>query len=236
MPAWPRLVRSLASILPTDAMNGEGDALRRASLVLRLRSLGITDHAIVSAFETTPRDIFAPPGFAADAYADRLIPIACGQTMEAPSLLATLLNALAPKDDQTVLEIGTGSGYLTALLAKLSRRVVSLERYRGLTEASRAALIGHGTANGEVILADGAAGWSAAGPYQAIIATASVQNLPQPWLDQLAAGGRLVAPVGPPDGPQAWVLFTRQDDGATDQAVLGTAFATQLEPGVARAL
>ncbi|MGD1887812.1 MAG: protein-L-isoaspartate(D-aspartate) O-methyltransferase [Cohaesibacteraceae bacterium] len=226
----------MASIPTADAMTGDGDALRRASLVLRLRSMGVTDHAIVSAFEATPREVFTPADYAVDAYADRLVPIACGQTMEAPSLLAMLLNALAVTKEQTVLEIGTGSGYLTALLAGLSRRVISLERYRGLAETARATLSLGGTANAEVILADGLAGWTAAGPYQSILVTGSVPNLPQGWLDQLAPNGKLIAPIGPASGPQAWVLFTKQADGATDQAVLGTAFAIPLEPGIARAL
>jgi protein-L-isoaspartate(D-aspartate) O-methyltransferase len=212
------------------------DALRRASLVLRLRSMGITDHRLVSAFETTRREAFAPEHFAADAYADRLIPIACGQTMEAPSVLARLLQAAPVASHMSVLEIGAGSGYFSALLAKLSRRVVALERFRSLAEGARAALTGQSVSNVDLVLADGLGGWPAAGPYQAILVTGSIEAMPAAWIDQLAPGGRLVAPIGPPNGPQTWVCVSKDDEGALDQEVIGTAFSIALQPGLARAL
>jgi SAM-dependent methyltransferase len=148
-------------------MSGD-DALRRASLVLRLRSMGITDHRIVSAFEGTRRAKRSPrKHYAADAYADRLIPIACGQTMEAPSVLARLLQAAPVASHMSVLEIGAGSGYFSALLAKLSRRVVALERFRSLAEGARAALTGQSVSNVDLVLADGpcrlAGGWTLSG-------------------------------------------------------------------------
>lgn len=217
-------------------MVSDDDAMHRASLVLRLRSMGITDHALGSAFEATPRKAFTPAIYAADAYADRLIPLPCGQTMEAPTVLAQIIQAAKLSKDATVLEIGVGSGYLSALLARLARRVVGLERYRSLAEAARQALEGQRISNVDVVLADGLSGWRAAAPYQAIIATGSVESLPQPWLDQLATGGHLIAPVGPAAGPQVWVRFTKGDDGSTSQEVMGPAFAVTLESGLARAL
>lgn len=212
------------------------DAMHRASLVLRLRSMGITDHALGSAFEATPRKAYTPEIYAADAYADRLIPLPCGQTMEAPTVLAQIIEAAKLSKDATVLEIGVGSGYLSALLARLTRRVVGLERYRSLAEAARIALESQRISNVDVVLADGLSGWRAAAPYQAIIATGSVESLPQPWLDQLATGGHLIAPVGPAAGPQVWVRFTKGEDGSTSQEVMGPAFAVTLESGLARAL
>lgn len=217
-------------------MVSDDDAMHRASLVLRLRSMGITDHALGSAFEATPRKAYTPQIYAADAYADRLIPLPCGQTMEAPTVLAQIIQAAKLSKDATVLEIGVGSGYLSALLARLARRVVGLERYRSLAEAARKALEGQRISNVDVVLADGLSGWRAAAPYQAIIATGSVESLPQPWLDQLATGGHLIAPVGPAAGPQVWVRFTKGDDGSTSQEVMGPAFAVTLESGLARAL
>lgn len=217
-------------------MVSDDDAMHRASLVLRLRSMGITDHALGNAFEATPRKAFTPDIYAADAYADRLIPLPCGQTMEAPTVLAQLIQAANLSRDATVLEIGVGSGYLSALLARLTRRVIGLERYRSLAEAARRALESQRISNVEVVLADGLSGWPAAAPYQAIIATGSVVSLPQPWLEQLAPGGHLVAPVGPAAGPQTWVHFTKGEDGTTSQEVMGPAFAVALETGLARAL
>lgn len=216
-------------------MSGD-DALRRASLVLRLRSMGITDHRIVSAFEGTPREAFTPQAYAADAYADRLIPIACGQTMEAPGVLARLLQAAPVGVHMSVLEIGAGSGYFSALLARLARRVIALERFRSLVAEARAALEAQRITNVDLILADGLGGWPAAGPYHAIFVTGSVESPPQAWIDQLAPGGRLVAPIGPAASAQTWVCFTRDEDGSLDQDVIGTAFAIPLEPGLARAI
>lgn len=217
-------------------MVSDDEAMHRASLVLRLRSMGITDHALGSAFEATPRKAFTPEIYAADAYADRLIPLPCGQTMEAPTVLAKIIQAANLSPHATVLEIGVGSGYLSALLARLARRVIGLERYRSLAESARATLERQRISNVDIVLADGLSGWRAAAPYQAIIATGSVESLPQAWLDQLASGGRLIAPVGPAGGPQVWVQFTKDEQGNTAQAIMGPAFAVALENGLARAL
>lgn len=217
-------------------MVSDDDAMHRASLVLRLRSMGITDHALGNAFEATPRRVYTPEIYAADAYADRLIPLPCGQTMEAPTVLAQIIRAANLSPDGTVLEIGVGSGYLSALLARLTRRVTGLERYRSLAEAARRTLERQRVSNVDVVLADGLSGWKAAAPYQAIIATGSVESLPQTWLDQLVSGGHLVAPVGPAAGPQVWVHFTKGQDGTTGQEIMGPAFAVPLETGLARAL
>ncbi|MFK7792576.1 MAG: protein-L-isoaspartate(D-aspartate) O-methyltransferase [Devosiaceae bacterium] len=212
------------------------DALHRASLVLRLRSMGITDHRLVSAFETTRREAFAPEPYAADAYADRLIPITCGQTMEAPSILARHLQTAAVAADMMVLEIGTGSGYFSALLGKLARRVITLERFRSLAESARQTLEAQRINNVDVILADGMAGWSAAGPYQAIFVGGSVESPASEWMEQLAPGGKLIAPIGPKASAQVWVCFTKDEEGTIEQDVLGSAFAIPLETGLARAL
>lgn len=220
---------------PHGAPQGD-DALRRASLVLRLRSMGITDHRIVSAFEATRRDAFAPDVYAADAYADRLIPIACGQTMEAPSVLARLLQSVPVAAHMSVLEIGAGSGYFSALLARLARRVIALERFRNLAETARRTLESQRVSNVDLILGDGLAGWSAAGPYQAIFVSGSVESPQSVWLEQLAPGGKLVAPIGPNSGAQVWVAFSKDEDGVIEQDVIGTAFAIPLEPGLARVL
>ena len=211
-------------------------ALQRASLVLRLRSMGITDHRLVSAFEATPRALFAPEAYAADAYADRLIPIGCGQTMEAPSVLARLLQNVAVDDTMSVLDVGTGSGYFAALLGRLARRVISVERFRSLAHDARAKLNQAGLSNVECLLADGLVGWEKAAPFHAIFVTGSVDSLPSAWLSQLAPRGTLIAPVGPAGSQQTWIAFSKDADGKIDQNVIGTAFAIPLEPGLARVL
>jgi protein-L-isoaspartate(D-aspartate) O-methyltransferase len=156
--------------------------------------------------------------------------------MEAPSVLARLLQAAPVASHMSVLEVGAGSGYFSALLAKLSRRVVALERFRSLAEGARAALTGQGVSNVELVLADGLGGWSAAGPYQAIFVTGSIKTMPAVWIDQLAPGGKLIAPIGPPNGPQTWMCVSKDKDGSLDQEVVGTAFSIALEPGLARAI
>ncbi|MBV6657228.1 MAG: protein-L-isoaspartate(D-aspartate) O-methyltransferase [Devosiaceae bacterium] len=212
------------------------ETLRRANLVLKLRSIGVTDHAVLSAFEATPRHAFAPKTYASDAYADRLIPIACGQTMEAPTVLATLLTAASLSKTSSVLEIGAGSGYLTALLARLCRRVIGLERFRTLTETARANVQQQGITNAEIILTDGTAGWPPAGPYDAVIVTASVEQPMQLWLDQLVPDGKLIVPLGAATAPQRWISVANSPQGLQNPRVLGTTFAAPLTPGLARAL
>ncbi|MEM6712628.1 MAG: protein-L-isoaspartate(D-aspartate) O-methyltransferase [Pseudomonadota bacterium] len=217
-------------------MTKGGDPVGRAALVLSLRSLGITDHRVLNAFEQTPRSIFAPTSYAADAEADRLIPIACGQTMEAPSVLARLLKAVPVNEGMSVLEIGTGSGYFTALLSQLAKRVISLERFRTLSHSATQTLDAMGARDVECVFGDGLAGWPSSTPYDAIFVTGSVGTVSQVWLDQLTDQGRLVAPIGPPDTQQQWTVASRSGVDEIASRALGTTFSAQLVAGVARAL
>ncbi|MEM6382321.1 MAG: protein-L-isoaspartate(D-aspartate) O-methyltransferase [Pseudomonadota bacterium] len=212
------------------------ETVRRANLVLSLRSTGVTSRSILNAFETTPRHAFAPKTYADDAYADRLIPIGCGQTMEAPTVLARLLVSADISPDSTVLEIGAGSGYLTALLSRLCRRVIALERFRQLAETARTNLSQQGIERAEVILTDGSAGWPPAGPYGAIIVTAAVERLPQMWFEQITPGARLIVPFGKADQPQKWLCFVNTPEGLKSPEVIGSTFAAPLTPGLARTL
>ena len=136
-------------------MVGEEDAIRRARLVLSLRQDGIMDRRLLSAVERTDRTRYCPEAFAGRAYEDRQIPIDCGQTMEPARRVAIMLSALEVGERHHVLEIGTGSGYATALLARSARRVVSLDRYRTLVEGARVALKKDGITNAEIVLGDG---------------------------------------------------------------------------------
>ena len=218
-------------------MVGEEDAIRRARLVLSLRQDGIMDRRLLSAVERTDRTRYCPEAFAARAYEDRQIPIDCGQTMEPARRVAIMLSALEVGERHHVLEIGTGSGYATALLARSARRVVSLDRYRTLVEGARVALKKDGITNAEIVLGDGHHGWPSGAPFERIFVSAACDPVPAALIEELAPGGKLIAPIGGEEnGAQTLVLFTRSEDGLIESEPLGPAFAGRLGSGIARAL
>jgi protein-L-isoaspartate(D-aspartate) O-methyltransferase len=157
---------------------------------------GVSDARVLSAMRAVPRHRFLPEGQRAFAYDDTPLPIGSRQTVSQPYIVAYMTAALELRGDETVLEIGTGSGYQTAILACLSRKVYSVERIPELAAGARENLHALAIDNAEVILGDGTAGWISAAPYDAILVTAGAPSLPGPLLDQLAPSGRLVAPVG----------------------------------------
>jgi protein-L-isoaspartate(D-aspartate) O-methyltransferase len=212
----------------------EGPALR-AGFVMELRSRGARDARVLAAMERVPRRLFVPDELAEFAYADRALPFACGQTTERPSLVARMLEALQVMAGQRVLEIGSGTGWTTAVIARLDAEVTGVERYRSLVEAANARLGALGTARAQVEHADGLAGPPRAGRYHRIVAFGAVESLPQAWLDALARDGALLAPVGPEDGPQRLVRAVRTPDGIELTDVGTTRFAA-LSPGLSRAL
>ena len=217
--------------MPVDA-----DLRQRATLVLMLRSRGHTNQHMLRAFETTDRAAFAPIASRADAYADRLVPLPCGQVMEAPDTLAMLVSALDIRPEHRVLEIGTGSGYLTALLAQLCHRVISLERYHSLHQAAQSVLAAGGVRNADLIVEDGLAGELPGAPFDRIIATGAVADIPQSWSRALTADGKIVAAVGEPPRPSAWHLYHRRGDGEWIKTVLGPSYCAMLTPDVAQVL
>lgn len=156
------------------------------------RELG--EGPIARAFEETDRAGFVPAG-SADVYRDRPVPIPEGQTTSQPSLIARMIEAVAPRPDDRVLEVGTGYGYQTALLAKLCREVVSLERWQSLAEKARANLAAAGTQNADVIVGDGWKGCPERAPFDGIVVSAAATEVPEPFAEQLNDGGRLVIPV-----------------------------------------
>lgn len=218
------------------AAAGSDDALRRASLILSLRSLGLTDKDALRALESVPREQFVPTSFRSDAHLNRLVPLPCGQTMEAPADIARILAALRLSQADRVLEIGTGSGYLTALLAKVARRVISVERFRTLHDTAQQALQDLRVPNADLLLGDGLNGWSAGAPYPVIVATGMVDALPPQWLAELAIPGRLMAPIGSAGMPGKWILFTREGQEDMKQTVVGPSYVAPLIPGTARTL
>lgn len=168
----------------------------RRRLVETLQANGISDLAVLRAFELTPRHAFVPSGVRHRAYEDAPLPIGSGQTISQPSVHARYLQLLALTGHDRVLEIGTGSGYQTVLLAHLASQVFSVERVPELLERARQVIRECGVQNVSLLLGDGTLGWREYAPYDAILISAAAPDIPQPLLSQLADGGRLIAPVG----------------------------------------
>jgi protein-L-isoaspartate(D-aspartate) O-methyltransferase len=211
------------------------ESVGRMQFMLGLRQRGIRDINVLRALETVPRELFVDPADRDVAWEDRALPIACGQTISQPSLVATMTEALDVKPHHTVLEIGTGSGYQAAILGKLAARVVTLERFRTLAEQAEARLKRLGLDTVEVHVADGSLGWPAAAPYDRIIITAAAAEVPPAVFDQLAVGGVMIAPVGPEGEIQELQRITRTETGREQRALLAVRFVPLL-PGVARSL
>lgn len=171
----------------------------RRRLVEELRRKGITDAGVLAAIEATPRHLFLPTGVAHRAYEDAAIPIGSGQTISQPYVHARSLELLHLAADHRVLEVGTGSGYQTALLARLAREVYSVERVRDLYERATSILQSLDVGNVTLACADGTGGWPEHAPYDAIVVSAGAPDVPRPLLEQLAEDGRLVVPVGDRD-------------------------------------
>jgi protein-L-isoaspartate(D-aspartate) O-methyltransferase len=205
----------------------------RAALVLALRQAGVVDARVLDAMERTPRDLFMAEGFEARAWEDAALPIACGQTISQPFVVGAMSAALELTARDKVLEIGTGSGYQTAILAKLCRRVFTLERYRTLLRVAQARLEALRIMNVVSKCADGAAGWPEQGPFDAIIMTCASPTRPDALLAQLAPGGRLVAPVGA-GGVQELLRYRLRPDGVFEEEALMHVRFVPLLPGIAR--
>jgi protein-L-isoaspartate(D-aspartate) O-methyltransferase len=181
----------------------------RLRLVEELRAKGIRDLAVLRAFEKVPRHQFVPTGIRHRAYDDSPLPIGNGQTISQPFIHAHYLELLALKGTEKVLEIGTGTGYQTALLAQLVPQVFSIERIAALCDQAKANLEKLGIHNVSLLVADGTLGWQAHAPFDAILVSAGSPSVPQPLLDQLAEGGRLLVPEGDLE-TQHLVIYTRR--------------------------
>jgi protein-L-isoaspartate(D-aspartate) O-methyltransferase len=184
----------------------------RSRLVEGLRAKGIRDLAVLRAFAETPRHLFVPQALRHRAYEDAALPIGNGQTISQPFTQARYLETLALTGRERVLEIGTGSGYQTALLAALADQVFTIERVRGLATAAQAALKAAAAGNVSLLVGDGTLGWSAYAPYHAILVAAGGPEVPQPLVDQLAPAGRMIIPLGA-KGAQTLTLVRRTASG-----------------------
>lgn len=187
--------------------------VRVADLILRLRRAGITDKRVVSAIESVPRDTFVPAESRAEAYAERALPIDCGQTISAPVIVAMMTVALDIGDRDKVLEIGTGTGYQTAILARLARRVYTIDRFRTLVAAAESRFRTLRIPNITTLVGDGTKGWPEQAPFDRIIVTAAGEEVPEALVRQLRIGGVMVLPVGPADGIQKLLRIVRTENG-----------------------
>jgi protein-L-isoaspartate(D-aspartate) O-methyltransferase len=202
---------------------------------LTLRRRGISDQAVLRAMEEIPRDVFVQVADRADAYRDSALGIACGQTISQPFVVAYMTEQLQLQKHHRVLEIGTGSGYQAAILSRLCRQTLTIERYRTLADSARARLKKLGCDNVEVLLGDGFDVPASAGTFDRIIVTAAMEQIPKGLTRRLEPGGILIAPVGPHRGTQTLVRVTRTDAGFERRELVEVRFVPAL-PGIAREL
>jgi protein-L-isoaspartate(D-aspartate) O-methyltransferase len=195
----------------------------RRRLVELLREKGIRDLAVLRAFDMTPRHAFVPSGVRHRAYEDAPLPIGSGQTISQPSIHARYLELLALEGSERALEIGTGSGYQTVLLAHLVAQVFTVERIPALYTMARDAIARAGAKNVSMLLGDGTVGWREYAPYDAILVSAGGPTIPQPLVDQLADGGRMLVPVGPKE-EQVLKLVVRKGDAIQSSDVAPVRF------------
>ncbi|NJP26188.1 protein-L-isoaspartate(D-aspartate) O-methyltransferase [Microbispora sp. SCL1-1] len=188
-------------------------------LVRAVRAVGVRDERLLQAVRSTPRAGFVPPAYAAHAYEDVPIPIAHGQVTTQPSLSATMIEGLALTGREHVLEVGTGLGYQTALLARMAADVVSVELWPDLVRAARRNLARQGIRNAQVLVGDGSRGVPEHAPYDTVIVSAAFPTVPTPLVEQLRLGGRLVQPIGS-GGREEVVLFERTVIGLEPLRVL----------------
>jgi protein-L-isoaspartate(D-aspartate) O-methyltransferase len=202
---------------------------------LTLRRRGISDQAVLRAMEEIPRDIFVQAADRADAYRDSALGIACGQTISQPFVVAYMTEQLQLQKHHRVLEIGTGSGYQAAILSRLCREVLTIERYRTLADSARARLEKLGCDNVEVMLGDGFDVPASVGTFDRIIVTAAMEQIPEDLTQRLEPGGVLIAPVGPHQSTQTLLRMTRTDAGFERKELVDVRFVPAL-PGIAREL
>jgi len=201
---------------------GEGDSYGgyREQLVETLRAKGIRDLAVLHAIRQVPRHLFVPESVRHRAYDDVALPIGAGQTISQPYVQARYLELIALGGRERVLEVGTGSGYQTALLALLTETVFSVERVASLAQGARAALEAAAIRNVTVLVGDGTLGWRPFAPFDAILVAAASPDVPEPLVDQLAPGGRMVIPLGDRD-MQTLTLIHRDPVAGARRTTLG---------------
>jgi len=198
-------------------------AARRKMVEYHLRGRDITDPAVLKVMAQVPREQFIPESYRAEAYSDCPLPIGMGQTISQPYIVALMTQELRLNDQCEVLEIGTGSGYQTAILSRLAKKVYTIEKYNQLSESAQAVLGRLGYDNVEFYIGDGSCGWPEERQFDRVIVTAAVPQVPEPLLAQLVTGGILVAPVGS-EGGQQLVACEKRADRVVERTVCGVRF------------
>ena len=195
--------------------------LRERMVRRQIEARGIRDPAILDAFREVPREAFVSPDYAAAAYDDHPLPIEAGQTISQPYIVALMIEAAGIKSGDKVLEVGAGSGYAAAVISRIARDVVAIERQHDLVQVAQGRLKRLGYDNVRIVEGDGTRGCPEEVPFDAILAAASGSHVPPPLVAQLAPEGRLVMPVGEPGWVQKLVKVTKQEDGILQQSDLG---------------
>jgi protein-L-isoaspartate(D-aspartate) O-methyltransferase len=196
-------------------------AEREAMVERQLRRRGIDEQRILDAFLAVPREEFVSPEYSHLAYGDHPLPIEAGQTISQPYIVALMIQAAEIGPGDTVLEVGSGSGYAAAVISRIADKVIGIERQRELVNAARERLQRLGYDRVEIVEGDGTKGWLPQAPYDAILAAASGSHVPPALVAQLAPKGRLVMPIGDPGSVQELVKITKQEDGILKQENLG---------------
>ena len=195
--------------------------LRERMVDEQIACRGLRSPHLLAAFRSVPREEFVAEEYKQSAYDDRPLPIEAGQTISQPYIVAMMIEAAGVKPGNHVLEVGAGSGYAAAVISRIARLVVAVERQPELVSIARERLRRLGYDNVLIVEGDGTRGWPEEAPYDAILAAASGSHVPRPLLDQLAPGGRLVMPVGDPGWAQTLLKVTKNEDGSTVQEDLG---------------
>lgn len=191
----------------------------------QLRPHGVSDERVLEAMSAVPREEFVPPRMRRHAYEDRALAIDCGQTISQPLVVALMIQAAAPQPEELALEVGTGSGYAAAVLSRLCRKVITIEREPALAEHASETLRRLGFHNVEVAVGDGSQGWPPEEPYDVILVAAAARGVPPALPDQLADGGRLVIPVATgADEPQDLRVYTRRGDEVLHRSLFPVLF------------
>lgn len=195
---------------------------REAMVEKQLRRRGITEPQILDAFRAVPREAFIGEIYAHLAYGDHPLPIEAGQTISQPYIVALMIQAAAIKPGDKVLEIGSGSGYAAAVISRIARRVIGIERQPELVRVALERLERLGCDNVAILEGDGTRGYAGEAPFDAILAAASGSHVPVPLVGQLSPNGRLIMPIGEPDSVQQLVKVTKQEDGILKEENLGS--------------
>jgi protein-L-isoaspartate(D-aspartate) O-methyltransferase len=219
--------------LPGAGKPSDHVAARKIRLLMELRREGIKDTRVLAALERVPRERFVAPAFQDQAYANRALPIASGQTVSQPYVVALMTEAARIGPGDRVLEIGTGSGYQAAVLAELAGEVYSVERHGELLREAQKVLNGIGYGNLHTRVGDGMAGWPEQAPFDAILVTAAAEEVPQALAAQLKEGGRLILPLGRHQGAQRLLRLTRRGEALEEEELCEVRFVPLL-PGLPR--